>query len=220
MGALGFLGRKKYRRENRINNTVNSENSKNRRICKNSRNNLTCDLSNATRGPSLNMQFKSEHLQPISLKSNEIKLISGPLANQFMRVASPLASHLMIGFGVAADKLGQFKINMTDQSLQNQRHHREAAQNQRPPREAALNDELMSWPHANLEALPNKTHVSTRTKHNQLNFSRPSLTWLFQGLSSNKLAHMLNGNRGRSYDIGMWNCRNCLLYTSPSPRDS
>ena len=130
-GVMGLAGFTKYRRENRKNSTVNSEYSKNRRICKNSRNSLTCDISNATRGPSLNLLFKSEHLQPISLKPNEVELISGPLANQFMRVASLLASHLMIGFGIAADKPGQFKINMTDQSLQNQRHSREAAQTQR-----------------------------------------------------------------------------------------
>ena len=39
-------------------------------------------------------------------------------------------------------------------------------------RKAALKEELMSWPQANLEALPNKTHVSTRTKSNQLNYFR------------------------------------------------
>ena len=33
---------------------------------------------------------------------------------------------------------------------------------------------------------------------------------MFQDLSSNKLAHMLNGNRNRSYNIGMWNCRKGL----------
>ena len=69
----------------------------------------------------------------------------------------------------------------------------------------------MSRPNINLEALPNRTCVSTRTKSNHLNFSRPSVTWLFQGLSSNKIAHMINGNRGRSYNIGMWNCRKGLV---------
>ena len=34
---------------------------------------------------------------------------------------------------------------------------------------------------------------------------------LFQGLNSNKLAHLLNGNRKRSYNIGMWNCRKGLV---------
>ena len=34
---------------------------------------------------------------------------------------------------------------------------------------------------------------------------------MFQGLNSNKLAHMLNGNRNRSYNIGMWNCRKGLV---------
>ena len=34
---------------------------------------------------------------------------------------------------------------------------------------------------------------------------------MFQGLSSNKLAHMLNGNRCRSYNVGMWNCRKGLV---------
>ena len=70
---------------------------------------------------------------------------------------------------------------------------------------------MMNWPHPNLEALPNKIHVSNRTKTNLLNYSRPSVTWLYQGLSSNKLAHILNGNRGRSYNIGMWNCRKGLV---------
>ena len=78
-------------------------------------------------------------------------------------------------------------------------------------RNATQKEELISRPHANLKALPSRTHVSTRTKPNHLNCSRPSVTWLFQGLSSNKIAHMINGNRGRSYNIGMWNCRKCLV---------
>ena len=41
--------------------------------------------------------------------------------------------------------------------------------------------------------------------------SRPSVTWMLQGLSTNKLVHMLNGNRNRSYDIGTWNCRKGLV---------
>ena len=53
-------------------------------------------------------------------------------------------------------------------------------------RNATQKEELMSKPHANLEALPSRTHVSTRTKPNHLNCSRPSVTWLFQGLSPNK----------------------------------
>ena len=42
-------------------------------------------------------------------------------------------------------------------------------------------------------------------------YSRPSVTWMFQGISINKLAHMLNGNKNRSYNIGMWNCRKGLI---------
>ena len=52
-----------------------------------------------------------------------------------------------------------------------------------------------------------KIFVSIRTKTNYLAHSRPSVTWMYQGVSCNKLAHMLNGNRNRSYNIGMWNCR-------------
>ena len=33
---------------------------------------------------------------------------------------------------------------------------------------------------------------------------------MFKGISSSKLAHMLNGNKNRSYNIGMWNCRKGL----------
>ena len=42
-------------------------------------------------------------------------------------------------------------------------------------------------------------------------YSRPSVTWMFQGISTNRLAHMLNGNKNRSYNIGMWNCRKGLI---------
>ena len=42
-------------------------------------------------------------------------------------------------------------------------------------------------------------------------YSRPSVTWMFQGISTNRLAHMLNGNENRSYNIGMWNCRKGLI---------
>ena len=55
-----------------------------------------------------------------------------------------------------------------------------------------------------------KIFVSIRTKTNYLAHSRPSVTWMYQGVSCNKLAHMLNGNRNRCYNIGMWNCRKGL----------
>ena len=48
-----------------------------------------------------------------------------------------------------------------------------------------------------------KIFVSIRTKTNHLAHSRPSVTWMYQGVSCNKLAHMLNGNRNRCYNIGI-----------------
>jgi hypothetical protein len=55
-------------------------------------------------------------------------------------------------------------------------------------------------------------------KHYVVN-SRPSVTWIFQGVSSNKLAHMLNGNKIRSYNIGMWNCRKGLANSENLPTE-
>ena len=71
------------------------------------------------------------------------------------------------------------------------------------------------------ELLPKLTQslnfVSIRTKINYVVNSRPSVTWMFQGVSSNKLAHMLNGNKSRSYNIGMWNCRKGLTNSENLP---
>jgi hypothetical protein len=52
-----------------------------------------------------------------------------------------------------------------------------------------------------------KIFVSIITETNYLAHSRPSVAWMYQGASCNKLAHMLNGNRNRCYNIGMWKCR-------------
>ena len=40
---------------------------------------------------------------------------------------------------------------------------------------------------------------------------------MFQGIGSNKLSHMLTGNKNRSYNIGMWNCRKGLTYKENLP---
>ena len=58
MSSAGFA---KYKKENSKNSTLNSEYSKNRRICKNSKNNLTSEISKAMQGPSLSLQL-TEHL--------------------------------------------------------------------------------------------------------------------------------------------------------------
>jgi hypothetical protein len=42
---------------------------------------------------------------------------------------------------------------------------------------------------------------------------------MYQGVSSNKLANMLNGNRSRSYNIGMWNCRKGLTKSENLPTE-
>ena len=81
--------------------------SKNRRICKNSRNSLTSDILNATQGLSLNLLFKTENLQPNELKkSNQtmLYLTPGPLASRFVR---KVPNRLMIEPGVAVGPSGQ-----------------------------------------------------------------------------------------------------------------
>ena len=65
----------------------------------------------------------------------------------------------------------------------------------------------------------NLNFVSIKTKINYVVNSRPSATWMYQGVSSNKLAHMLNGNRSRSYNIGMWNCRKGLTNSENLPTE-
>ena len=53
----------KYKRENSKNSTLNREQIKNRRICKNSfKKSLTNEIPNATQGPGLSQQL-TEHLQ-------------------------------------------------------------------------------------------------------------------------------------------------------------
>ena len=42
-------------------------------------------------------------------------------------------------------------------------------------------------------------------------YFRPSVTWMFQGISTNRLAHLLDANKNRSYNTGMWNCRKGLI---------
>jgi hypothetical protein len=63
-----------------------------------------------------------------------------------------------------------------------------------------------------------KIFVSIITKTNHLAHSRPSVSWMYQGASCNKLAHMLNGNRNRCYNIGMWNCRKGLTNRENLPK--
>ena len=174
-----------YRTENGKNSTLSSEISKNRRIYRNSRNSLTCDILNATQGPSLSLLFKPKYLQPNdpkSLKSTLLNLTPGPLTNRLVRKVSNL---LMIWLGKAADQPGQ--VNNLDTlrgpptNVINQ--PREILDWLSWTREAALKEEMLSWPQASLKTIHKKTLVSNRTKSNKLNYSRPSATWLFQGLT-------------------------------------
>ena len=209
---MSSTGSEKYRGQNSKTSTLNREYSKNSKVCKNSRNSIT----DVAQGPSLSLRYtmhlKSKHYNIL------VDLFSDPLSSRVSKMVGLLTDHLK-GPGQDAAK---FELrNKTNPNLE-PRHPeitkpsfkikglREEPEEPRM-RNAAQKEELMSRPHINLEALPSRTHVSTRTKPNHLNCSRPSVTWLFQGLSSNKIAHMINGNRGRSYNIGMWNCRKGLV---------
>ena len=187
------------------------------RNCKNSRNNITCDISNATRVPGLSLVCKPEHLQPIIAGIVFDKMLKKIKGGRYIGLAHYLDHSPPLAMKVI-NNIRDETVNTLYQSATEVNDKLKKGLNLQV--KSGHWQSMMNWPTANLEALPNKIHVSNRTKTNLLNYSRPSVTWLYQGLSSNKLAHMLNGNRGRSYNIGMWNCRKgCLLYTSPSPRD-
>ena len=194
------------------NSTLNREYSKNSRNCKNSKNSPTYVIQE----PSLSLVFNMHQ------KSNPtnfwVDRVLDPLASWFSKRVSLLTDPL-VGAGQAAAKSKPVKTSDTSDlrssPARTKAPEKLAITSSSPEeprmRNAAQKGELMSKPYANLEALPSKNHVSTRTKTNHLNCSRPSVTWLFQGLSPNKIAHMINGNRGRSYNIGMWNCRKGLV---------